>query len=95
MAAVTRLLSDEGYMAEGTASGETGTLIEHNCAIQAVAQRFPEICAAEARFLAAALGAEVDRHEHILSGCSACEYRVRFSATDASGADEPQSRENS
>jgi DeoR family suf operon transcriptional repressor len=94
MAAVTRLLSDEGYMAEGTASGETGTLIEHNCAIQAVAQRFPEICAAEARFLAAALGAEVDRHEHILSGCSACEYRVRFTAANASGADEPQSQES-
>jgi DeoR family suf operon transcriptional repressor len=93
MAAVTRLLSDEGYMAEGSASGETGTLIEHNCAIQAVAQRFPEICAAEARFLAAALGAEVDRHEHILSGCSACEYRVRFSAANASGAGEPQSQE--
>ncbi len=92
MAAVARLLSDEGYMAEGTASAETGTLIEHNCAIQAVAQRFPEICAAEARFLAAALGAEVDRHEHILSGCSACEYRVRFTAV--SGADTPQSQES-
>jgi DeoR family suf operon transcriptional repressor len=94
MAAVTQLLSDEGYMAESTASAETGTLIEHNCAIQAVAQRFPEICAAEARFLAAALSAEVDRHEHILSGCSACEYRVRFSAANASGADEPQSQES-
>jgi DeoR family suf operon transcriptional repressor len=79
MAAVTQLLSDEGYMAEGTASAQDGTLIEHNCAIQAVAERFPEICEAEAKFLAAALGAEVDRREHILSGCSACEYRVRFS----------------
>lgn len=87
MAAVARLLSDEGYMAEGTASSGTGTLIEHNCAIQAVAERFPEICAAEARFLAAALGAEVDRHEHILSGCSACEYRVRFSAAEPAGAE--------
>jgi DeoR family suf operon transcriptional repressor len=99
MAAVAQLLSDEGYMAEGTASSGTGTLIEHNCAIQAVAERFPEICAAEAKFLAAALGAEVDRHEHILSGCSACEYRVRFSAADATGAGEaprpgPQLREN-
>jgi len=82
MAAVAQLLSDDGYMAEGTASSSSGTLIEHNCAIQAVAERFPEICAAEARFLAAALGAEVDRREHILSGCSACEYRVRFSAAD-------------
>jgi DeoR family suf operon transcriptional repressor len=87
MAAVARLLSDEGYMAEGTISASAGTLIEHNCAIQAVAERFPEICVAEARFLAAALGAEVDRHEHILSGCSACEYRVRFSGADASGVD--------
>jgi DeoR family transcriptional regulator, suf operon transcriptional repressor len=78
LAAVAQLLSDEGYMAEGIASSEGGTLVEHNCAIQAVAERFPEICAAEARFLAAALGAEVDRREHILSGCSACEYRVRF-----------------
>lgn len=83
MAAVARFLSDDGYMAEGTASADTGTLIEHNCAIQAVAERFPEICAAEARFLAAVLGAEVDRQEHILSGCSACEYRVRFNAAGA------------
>lgn len=88
MAAVTQLLSDEGYMAEGTASlSGHGTLIEHNCAIQAVAERFPEICAAEARFLAATLGAEVDRREHILSGCSACEYRVRFGAADEAGSD--------
>jgi DeoR family suf operon transcriptional repressor len=83
MAAVARLLSDEGYMAEGTAASDTGTLIEHNCAIQAVAERFPEICAAEARFLEATLGAEVHRREHILSGCSACEYRVKFSSADA------------
>ena len=94
MAAVTQLLSDEGYMAEGTTFAESGTLIEHNCAIQAVAQRFPEICAAEARFLAAALGAEVARHGHILSGCNACEYRVRFSAANSLGAAESQSRES-
>ena len=80
MAAVARLLSDEGYMAEANASSGSGTLIEHNCAVQAVAERFPEICAAEARFLSAVLGAEVQRQEHILSGCSACEYRVHFSA---------------
>ena len=94
MAAVTQLLSDEGYMAEGTTSAQTGILIEHNCAIQAVAQRFPEICAAEARFLGAALGAEVDRQGHILSGCSACEYRVRFSAANAVGGEEPRSQES-
>lgn len=81
MAALARLLTDDGYMAEADASSGSGTLIEHNCAVQAVAERFPEICAAEARFLSAVLGAEVQRQEHILSGCSACEYRVHFSAS--------------
>jgi DeoR family suf operon transcriptional repressor len=78
LAAVTRLLSDDGYMAEGTLSASSGTLIEHNCAIQSVAERFPEICAAEAKFLSTVLGGEVQRDRHILNGCSACEYRVRF-----------------
>lgn len=78
MASVARLLSEEGYMAEAAASSTNGTLVEHNCAIQAVAERFPEICAAEAKFLAAVLGADVERQGHILSGCSACEYRVHF-----------------
>jgi DeoR family suf operon transcriptional repressor len=80
LVAVARLLTQEGYMAEASASSDSGTLIEHNCAIQAVAERFPEICAAEARFLAAVLGADVDRHGHILSGCNACEYQVRFTS---------------
>ena len=76
--AIARVLSEEGYMAEVTATGSAGILTEHNCAIPVVAERFPEICAAEARFLAEVLGAEVDRREHLLSGCSACEYHVRF-----------------
>jgi DeoR family transcriptional regulator, suf operon transcriptional repressor len=81
---VARALSEEGYMAEavpaGAAAGErVAVLTEHNCAIPAVAERFPEICAAEARFLADVLSAEVERTGHILSGASACEYQVRFS----------------
>ena len=78
--ALGRVLSEEGYMAEVTTVAGSGTLTEHNCAIPAVAERFPEICAAEARFLSDVLGAEVDRRGHILSGCSACEYHVRFKA---------------
>lgn len=76
--AVAQVRSDQGYMAEAAGGELDGTLTEHNCAIQAVAERFPEICAAEARFLSEVLGAEVERREHILSGCSACEYYVRF-----------------
>ncbi len=80
--AVAQALSEEGYMAEGRGDATAGTLIEHNCAIPAVAERFPEICAAEAKFLAEVLGAEVNRREHILSGCPACEYHLRFTPAE-------------
>jgi DeoR family suf operon transcriptional repressor len=75
---VARALSEEGYMAEAAPGEGFAVLTEHNCAIPAVAERFPEICAAEARFLADVLSAEVERTGHILSGCPACEYQVRF-----------------
>ena len=79
MEIVTRALADEGYMAEWQASGRDGArLTEHNCAIQAVAERYPEICVAERRFLEEVLSAAVDRKAHILAGCSACEYHVQF-----------------
>ena len=83
LAVVARLLNGEGYMAEASVNGTTGTLTEHNCAIRLVAERFPEICAAEARFLAAVLGGAVERKRHILSGCSACEYRVNLEEPSA------------
>ncbi|HEU4588284.1 MAG TPA: helix-turn-helix domain-containing protein [Gemmatimonadales bacterium] len=81
--AVARALADEGYMAEWrvsepAASDRAGTLTEHNCAIRSVSERFPELCAAESRFLEEVLGATVDRRAHILGGCSSCEYHVKF-----------------
>lgn len=77
--AVTRLRSEDGYMAEWQSAGEgAATIREHNCAIHAIAERFPEICAAEQRFMEEVLGAPVERRQHILSGCTACEYHVQF-----------------
>jgi DeoR family suf operon transcriptional repressor len=82
VALVTRLLSEQGYMAESAAAGpEPGhafRLAEHNCAIRAVAERFPEVCAAEQRFLEDVLGAAVERRAHIPAGCNACEYVITF-----------------
>ncbi len=78
MQAVVRALSAAGYMAEGQASFSCGTLTAHNCAIRDVAERFPEICAAEERFLSSVLGGTVERRSHMLGGCGACEYKVRF-----------------
>jgi len=94
LARVARFLSDEGYMAEAGTSATEGVLVEHNCAILGVAERFPEICAAEAKFLSDVLGAEVQRREHILSGCSACEYRVKFAAgaEQCAGSSDPALR---
>jgi DeoR family transcriptional regulator, suf operon transcriptional repressor len=78
MDAVVRALSEAGYMAEGQASFSCGNLIERNCAIRDVAERFPELCVAEERFLGAVLGGTVERKSHMLGGCSACEYNVQF-----------------
>jgi DeoR family transcriptional regulator, suf operon transcriptional repressor len=76
---VASLLSIEGYMAEAAPE----TLTEHNCAIREVAEQFPEICDAEAKFLSSVLNADVQRKRHILNGCTACEYRVRPAGSEA------------
>jgi len=73
---LVRLLSDEGYMAEWKVENGSITLAEHNCAIRAVAQRYPEICAAEARFLTDVLAAGVERRDHIAAGSNACTYAI-------------------
>jgi DeoR family suf operon transcriptional repressor len=67
------LLSSLGYMAESDA----GTLRERNCVIRGVAERFPEVCAAEAKFLEEWLGAHVERTQHIASGAACCEYCIQ------------------
>ncbi|MBX6333062.1 MAG: helix-turn-helix domain-containing protein [Gemmatimonadaceae bacterium] len=77
---VTQALADEGFMAEWRRADDGVALLEHNCAILAVAERFPEICAAEERFIARTLDATVERQSHILGGCGACTYRLRFRA---------------
>jgi DeoR family suf operon transcriptional repressor len=75
---VARLMNEQGYMAEWEESAGSFRLSEYNCAIRAVAERFPEVCAAEERFLSDVLGATVERRTHIASGCNACEYAINF-----------------
>ena len=82
---VLRALADGGFMAEWQPELQGFRLTEHHCAIRAVAERFPEICAAEARFLREVLGAAVERETHMLDGCVACEYKVHFPDGDGSG----------
>ena len=70
-------------MADWREADGTFELAEHNCAIRSVAERFPEVCAAEENFLQLVLGAAVDRRTHIVSGCNACEYAIQFDAPAA------------
>jgi DeoR family suf operon transcriptional repressor len=76
--AIARVLSEDGYMAEWREADGVIRLAEHNCAMRAVVQRYPEICGIEERFLNNVLGARVEREAHIGSGCNACEYAVNF-----------------
>ena len=75
---IAQLMNDAGYMAEWDQQAGAFRLAEHNCAIRSVAERFPEVCAAEEKFLTAVLGARVRRDAHIPSGCNACEYAISF-----------------
>jgi DeoR family suf operon transcriptional repressor len=75
---VARAMSDAGYMAEVDERQGSFRFAEHNCAIRAVAERYPEVCAAEAKFLQAVLAASVERKAHIVDGCNACEYAITF-----------------
>jgi DeoR family suf operon transcriptional repressor len=75
---VARVLTEEGYMADWREDDGVFRLAEHNCAMRAVVERFPEICAVEERFLKAVLGADVERLAHIAHGCNSCEYAINF-----------------
>ena len=75
---VARVLTDAGYMAEWSADAGVFKLAEHNCAMRAVVERYPEICALEERFLGDVLGADIERKAHIAHGCNACEYAINF-----------------
>jgi DeoR family transcriptional regulator, suf operon transcriptional repressor len=76
---LAEILTSLGYMAEASGSTDS-TLKEHNCAIRAVIDRFPEICIAEERFLAEVLGAHVTRKSHIAAGANCCEYCIHPTA---------------
>jgi predicted ArsR family transcriptional regulator len=85
---VTSALANQGFMPEWRPAAHGGALMEHNCAILAVAEQFPEVCEAEERFLSRALGADIERRSHILEGCGACGYNVRFRPAAATAGKE-------
>jgi DeoR family suf operon transcriptional repressor len=80
VAEVARVLDEDGYLAEAERlpDDDGWRIVEHNCAILAVAQRYGHACGAEIAFLREALpDADVTRVSHILTGAHACAYEVR------------------
>jgi DeoR family suf operon transcriptional repressor len=82
---VAEFRSSQGYMAEATmiAPG-VARIREHHCALRDVAERFPELCAAEQELLEELLGVPLERTCHIPTGCSSCAYTAREPAPDTS-----------
>lgn len=80
VAALARLRSDEGYMAEWKRDRDGGfLLIENHCPVCVAAQSCQGLCRVEEDLFRTALGGdvEVERTEHLLAGARRCVYRVR------------------
>jgi DeoR family suf operon transcriptional repressor len=80
VAILTELLDEQGYLAdfEAVTAGHFRINL-HNCAIWAVANRYPQACAAELDYLRALIPeASVQRVTHKTNGAHTCAYDIRF-----------------
>ncbi len=78
VAELTRILDGDGYLASWEATPDGGfVIVEHNCAIWAVANKYGQACASELDFIDTVLpGATVERIQHMVEGAKRCAYRI-------------------
>lgn len=78
VAEVTRILDEDGYLAEwGRLDDGSYRITEHNCAVLGVAQRYGQACSSEIEFLRSVLPeATIERTSHIVAGAHRCAYVV-------------------
>jgi DeoR family suf operon transcriptional repressor len=79
VAELAKILDEDGYLATHERVG-TGVyrVIEHNCAIWAVAQKYGQACVSEIDFIRAVLpDATVERVQHMVAGARHCAYEIR------------------
>ncbi|HTT73516.1 MAG TPA: winged helix-turn-helix transcriptional regulator [Thermoplasmata archaeon] len=73
-----RIRDEEGYMAEVERPRKSGTvLLEHNCPILAIAEKYGEACDVERRLFRDLLGAEVFVSHRVVAGDPVCRFLVR------------------
>ena len=77
---LARILDQDGYFAHAEVLEDGAVrLVERNCAVRDVAERFHEACSSEIEFLTELLpGAQIHRASHIVDGAPACAYVIRF-----------------
>jgi DeoR family suf operon transcriptional repressor len=73
------ILDDDGYLASCERRGPgVWRVVEHNCAILDVAERYGEACSSELAFLRDALpDADVQRVAHMMAGAHVCAYEIK------------------
>ena len=78
VAELTRVLDEDGYLAEVVPQDDGAfRIVEHNCAILAVASQYGVACGTELEFIREVLpDARVERVAHLLSGGHVCAYEV-------------------
>lgn len=74
---LARIRDEEGYMAV-TQESDDGDLelVEHHCPIFAIAKRYPQACHYEQELFSQALGTDVDRTMHKVTGDGHCRYLI-------------------
>jgi DeoR family suf operon transcriptional repressor len=75
---LARILDDDGYLASCDKEPDgSWRVVEHNCAILDVAERYGAACGSELAFLREALpDADVERTAHMMAGAHVCAYRI-------------------
>lgn len=73
---VAEVLTEEGYAASAAPAGQGTQICQHHCPVAHVAAEFPELCEAETRALAEAMGTYVQRLATIAHGDGVCTTHV-------------------
>lgn len=79
VAELAAILDEDGYLATHERLGRNHfVVVEHNCAIAAVAGRYRQACTSEIEFIRAVLPeADVTRISHMANGDRRCAYDIR------------------
>ena len=79
IAELAQILDEDGYLASWEeVDKKTYRIVEHNCAIWAVARKYGQACTSELDFIRAVLpNADVERVQHMVEGARRCAYEIR------------------